>query len=87
MEIREPLEVTENLVGRAASARALSAATTMADKIAAFRNAAAPASATVEDFRAVEAEEGFMAVGVEAEAVVAVVGTADRRLVTFLCRL
>ena len=77
MEIRGLLEDTENLAGRAASARALSAATTMVDKKEAFRSAVAPAWVTAEDFRAVEAE-GFAAVAVEAEAVGAGAGTDDR---------
>jgi hypothetical protein len=79
MEIPGVLEDTVNLAGRAASARAPSAATTMADKTEAFRNAVAPASVTAEDFRAVEAE-GFMGVQqvVVAEAAVAVAGTGDR---------
>jgi hypothetical protein len=84
-EIPGRLEDTVNLVGRAVSDRALSAATTMADKSEVFRNAVAPASAAAEDFRAVEAE-GFMAVAVEAEAAVAVAGTADGPVDMFLCR-
>ena len=80
MEIPGLLEDMLNLAGRAASARARSADTTMADKIEAFRNAAAPAWATAEDFRAVAAE-GFMAARqvVEAEAAGLVAGTGNRR--------
>jgi hypothetical protein len=77
MEIPGLLEDTLNLAGRAASARAPSAATTMADKTEAFRNAVAPASVTAEDFRVVQAE-GFMAVEA-AVAAVAVAGTGNRR--------
>ena len=81
MEIPGLLEATLNLVVRAASAPAPSAVMTMADKKEAFRNAAAPASATAEDFREVEAE-GFMAVvAVAAELAGAVAGAGEPRLV------
>ena len=55
----------------------------MADKIEAFRNAAAPAWVTAEDFRAVAAE-GFMAVEAAVVVAGAVAGTGNRCLVTFL---
>jgi hypothetical protein len=75
MEIPGPREDTLNLVGRAASARAPSAGTTMADKKEAFHNAAAPASVAAEGFRAVQAED---LAAVEAEAAGAVAGTGNR---------
>jgi hypothetical protein len=81
METPGLLEDTLSLVGRAASARAPSEATTMADKKEAFRNAAAPASVAAEGFRAVEAE-GLAAV--EAGVAGAVAGTGNRRFVTSL---
>src|ERR1700687_5168363 len=50
------LEDSRNPAVRAASARAPSAAMTMADKKEAFRSAAAPASVAAEGFTAVKAE-------------------------------
>jgi len=56
VEIPGLLVDTLNPVGRAASARAPSAAMTVADKKEAFRHAEAPASAAAERFTVVEAE-------------------------------
>ena len=63
---------TPNPAVRAASARAPSAAMTMADKKEAFRHAAAPASVVVEGFMAAE---GFTAVAA---------GVGNRTFVMFL---
>ena len=76
MVIPALLEATPNLAGRTASARALLAATIMADKKEAFRNAAALASVAAQGFRGVLAER---LEAVEAEVAGAVAGAGNRR--------
>jgi len=80
METLRLPEDTLNPEGRAGSARAPSAATTMADKQGAFRHVGTPASAA-EDLVVVE---GFTAVAAEDLTEAAVAGGDNRSFVMFL---